>query len=474
MPVHIPQPGRHFTSYRLRYVLASTWAGYAGYTMARRPFSVARSVIEQDVGISKYESGTVDTAFLLAYTVAQLFYGSLLKGRYSPKNILVCGLIGSALCCLLLASSSSGFAFAAAWAMNGCFQAAGWASCITILTPWLNSNERGRIMGLWGTNMAAGGIIGNVVTSMLIGAGYSWRSAVLIDAFALVGIAAFMALTLVGHPNLAGFVSSAQQAEGVAWRTLTQGGEGYFTVDGAFVNTGKPIDVNASSTSAASATNSSADNGSGQLSFLETLRIQGIASISLSYFFHKLVRYALMFWLPYYFSKELHYTTVQAGYVASALDVGGVAGSVLSGIVSDKYAGGHRRATVILFFAAGMALSTAFFVLLKSFIASSMVGSVTVSFLVGFFAFAIDSLMSGSYLQDYCERINVLPYMGAISGVVGGIATAGSIAQGYLTVAVSDASWDTLFGILALLTVFAGLLMWTPVKMELASHSVKK
>lgn len=447
-----------FLSFRMTRVLVSLWFGYAGYTMARRPFSVARSSIEIETGLTTFESSSVDTAFLLAYTVGQLMYGSYVKGRYSSRAILLIGLIGSAASCLVVALSSSGLVFMLSWAANGLFQAAGWASCVTILTPWLSSNERGRVMGLWGTNMAVGGIAGNVMTSYFMGAGMSWRIAVGADVVVLLIIALYMASSLVHHPNLAGYLSSKQTADGVgSWSELS-GLPGYFNLDGEYIPS-------------ASGANGRKDNSSaiadGRMSFVEVLRVPGMAAISASYFFHKLVRYALLFWLPYYFNKELGYSAASAGYISASVDVGGVLGSVAAGMFSDWYAGGTRRALAALYFVIGMAISTALFVVAKPLLATSVVACCFTSGLVGFFAFAIDSLMSGSYLQDYCERINVLPYLGAISGVVGGIGAAGSIAQGYLTVAFSNASWDVLFMALSFMTAGAGALMWTPIKAEM-------
>ncbi|CUG08162.1 MFS transporter-like protein, putative [Bodo saltans] len=471
-----PASAKSLESVRLTRVLLSLWAGYAGYTMARRPFSVARSEIEEETGISKFASSSVDTAFLLCYTVAQLMYGSYIKGRYSPRSILLAGLVGSALCCLIVALSSSGLMFTLAWGLNGCFQAAGWASCVTILTPWLASSERGRIMGIWGTNMAVGGILGNVITSYLMGRGFSWRWAVAADVVILIAVAVYMGSTLIHHPNLAGFLSSQQSADGLTWHDLTSD-DGHFTVDGEFVPrvSGELGNSKAANGNATAAGPSSVGSGSeGRLSFGETLRVPGIAAISASYFFHKLVRYALMFWLPYYFNKELGYSIVAAGYMSASVDVGGVLGSVSAGFFSDWYAGGTRRAQATLFFVIGMAISTALFVVMRGALVGSVAACCFVSGLTGFFAFAIDSLMSGSYLQDYCERVNVIPYLGAISGVVGGIGAAGSIASGYLTVALSGASWNVLFSVLAAMTVFAGGLMWTPIRAEMMTPPSRK
>ena len=194
--------------------------------------------------------------------------------------------------------------------------------------------------------------------------------------------------------------------------------------------------------------------------------LPGVLAIGMSYFFHKLVRYALIYWLPYYFTKELSYAPTTAGYVASALDVGGVAGSIISGIISDRIAGGTRRAFSCVLLGGGMTVSLILFVLAKPLLAASSAVAAGSAFLCGFFAFGIDSVMTGSLVQDYADRLKVPQQLGAISGFIGGVGTAGSILQGPLTAGITDSSWDLLFVILVGLTVLAMALMYQPLKLE--------
>eukprot|EP00662_Eupelagonemidae_sp_cell21_P014022 gene14022-43724_t len=59
---------------------------------------------------------------------------------------------------------------------------------------------------------------------------------------------------------------------------------------------------------------------------MELAALPGVLGMSASYFCQKLVRYSLLFWLPYYLSKQLGYSAVLAGYVSSAFDFGGIMG----------------------------------------------------------------------------------------------------------------------------------------------------
>jgi hypothetical protein len=64
--------------------------------------------------------------------------------------------------------------------------------------------------------------------------------------------------------------------------------------------------------------------------------------------------------------------------------------------------------------------------------------------------------------------------MGPISGLIGGLGSAGSIAQGALTVALTSESWTVLFAALAGLTAVAGGLMWRPIRIEIMQNRSSK
>lgn len=451
--------------FRVRFwrVLAVTWLAYVGYVTGRRPFSVCRSEIERETGISRYTSGMVDTAFLIAYTVGQLMFGSYIKGRWSTRKILAGGVLLSGVSCALLSFVSAGELFVVIWFLSGLVQAVGWATCITIVSPWLMSHERGMVMGLWGTNQAVGGVVGNALTSFVLGYTSSWRVASMVDAVLLFVVGSLILLLGGDHPNKHSFLAPGQESPDLPnYEALLKLKGTTQSVDGEIL---APQDT---------AQRAGAAPAGSSLSLMSTLAIPGVCGIAFSYFFHKLVRYSLIFWLPYYYTKELQYTPATAGYVSSVLDVGGVLGSVASGVFSDYYGSGKKRALSSVLLVAPLILSLLGFVFTKALLAQSVLYCGLVAFSCGFFAFAVDSLMTGAMLQDFAERQGVAAHVGAISGVIGGVGTAGSVLQGYVTVALSDQSWATLFASLSMLSVVASALMWYPVKLERHQNAVAK
>ena len=60
------------------------------------------------------------------------------------------------------------------------------------------------------------------------------------------------------------------------------------------------------------------------------------------YFFLKITRYSLLFWLPLYLVQRMQYNESQAGYTSSLLELVGFSGALIAGYVSDRLLNGRR------------------------------------------------------------------------------------------------------------------------------------
>ncbi|KAH9601667.1 Major facilitator superfamily [Trypanosoma melophagium] len=466
-----------YTGMRFIHVFVVLWITYATYTMGRRPFSVARADIQRDTGLTAAQTSIVDTVFTVTYTVGQLGYGYI-KKDLGNKEILLYGILLSSLSSMLLAFSSSLLFFCLAWALNGFAQAAGWATCLSILNYWIFPQERGRVMGWWSTNMAVGGVVGNVLPAFLIGQGFSWRLAVSLEAMVLIVVGGIIFFSLIQHPNMVRLPSVQQLEEEIVtaeflqeieYLRLNKDGEIRSPMRSLVSTDSIPVQriKNGSSNERISIDNNAYASS---LTFCQITLIPGVGGICLSYFLHKLVRYGFMFWLPYFAVEELKYSTESAGYVASFFDIGGVIGTIASGFCSDWLFRGKGRTRVILLFTLGMIITTwSFGAFSHIFVESVTLCTVAVAG-VGFFSFAIDALMSGSFLLDFLENAQLTGQSGAITGVVGGMGSAGSIFQGIFTVVLSSSSWSTLFYSFSLASTVASLCLIHPLESELRNR----
>ena len=61
-----------------------TWICYASFYLTRKPFSVVKSQLKTELGLSTAELGVIDTSFLAAYAFAQLVLGPLMR-RLCPN-----------------------------------------------------------------------------------------------------------------------------------------------------------------------------------------------------------------------------------------------------------------------------------------------------------------------------------------------------------------------------------------------------
>ena len=95
-----------------------------------------------------------------------------------------------------------------------------------------------------------------------------------------------------------------------------------------------------------------ADSGS----FWEAARNPEVWILAGMYFFLKITRYSLLFWLPLYLVQRMQYSDAWAGYTSSLFELVGFSGTLIAGYVSDRLLNGRRYpvgATMLFLLAAG-------------------------------------------------------------------------------------------------------------------------
>lgn len=373
-----------------------TWLAYATSYMGRKGFSVAKRSLEQSLGLSRAELGLIDTAYLASYAVGQ-FANGLLGDRIGARWLVGPGLLLSALACALFGASSSALLFALLFVVNGYAQSTGWPGNTRAMSEWTTAQNRGSVMGLWSTCYQIGGIAATALAGWLL-ARHGWRSAFFVPALlmAVVGVAVLF------------------------W--LRRG----------------PGAVPAASVAAAAA--------GPQRSLLLSPELW---SYGLSYFCIKLIRYSLLFWLPYFLAEALGYTDEIAAYTSVSFELGGTVGVVVVGALSDRVRWSRAAVSAVCL----VALAVALFVY-KSLLFELAPGSLrdVVNLvglgLIGAALFAPDSLLSGAAAQD----IGGARGAATATGFVNGMGSVGAILQGYMTAEVSKShGWQALF------MVFVGL-----------------
>ncbi|MDT8300464.1 MAG: MFS transporter [Sedimentisphaerales bacterium] len=182
--------------------------------------------------------------------------------------------------------------------------------------------------------------------------------------------------------------------------------------------------------------------------------------ISIMYFFTKMGRYALLFWLPLYMVEHLGYSLAEAGYTSILYEGVGFAGVIAAGYVSDKLFQA-RRMPVGALGMWGLAITCFFHPQLAAW---SHLGNAIGISLIGFFTYGPDALMSGAAAIDACSP----KAAGLASGVINGVGSIGQIASGFIVAFIaSKYGWDNLFYFFVVISFIAGCLLalkwnWIP------------
>jgi len=229
----------------------------------------------------------------------------------------------------------------------------------------------------------------------------------------------------------------------------------------------KPTDVGlpeiAEDGSADDQSSQSTTSGSGPSSkeiFALVLRNPMIWLISLMYFFTKMGRYAIFFWLPLYMVEHLGYSLAEAGYTSILYEALGFAGIVAAGYVSDKLFQ-SRRMPVGALGMWGVAITCLFHPQLAGW---SHLGNAIGISLIGFFTYGPDALMSGAAAIDAGSP----KAAGLAAGVINGVGSFGQMLSGFIVAYITTRlGWDSLFYFFVAIHAVAGCLLaikwnWVP------------
>ena len=402
------------TPRRAWIVWSVTWLSYATYYFGRKNLSVTKAAIGRSLG--SHALYGVETAYLAAYALGQ--YGSgWLGDRVGARKLVGVGMLVAAAASFAFGLWSTGALFLVTAAINGLAQSTGWPGNVKAMQEWTTLENRGRVMGVWATCYQVGGIAATAFAASLLARG-GWRAAYYGPAvvLAIVGVIALWLIPRRGE------LQSARGADRGA-------------PDG-YGETEHPAEQPERDRAARRAVALSA-----------TVWWYGA-----SYFFIKLIRYALLFWLPFYLETVLHYGGSQAGYFSTSFEIGGIVGTMALGALSDRLPGVPRS---ILCAASLVGLAVALFVYTSIGGLGHAVNFIVMA-LVGALLYGPDTLLSGAAAQDLGG-----PRAAALAiGMINGLGSVGAVSQEFITRTVSRSSgWNAVFYVLLASAVAAALLL---------------
>ncbi|XP_076643449.1 major facilitator superfamily transporter 16 isoform X1 [Halictus rubicundus] len=362
-------------------ILALTYLAYTCYHMTRKPISVVKNVLSLncsslspppnflinstnrdtwcdwapfDTENAPALLGILDSAFLFAYAAA-MFLSGFIAERVNLRYFLTFGMLASGISCYLFGIARpynihSLWYFVLVQAIAGVFQTSGWPGVVTVVGNWFGKGKRGLIFGIWNSHTSLGNILGTIIAAEFVES--DWGLSFMIPGITM-GLAGFVIfLFLVPNPIDIGcippvppgyrkfdVIHSSDDSSGIEdCGNCNNDIEDRLIYRCAYR---EQIGVNETSTRSETSPILSRHrrphnhHRGNAIGFMGALAIPGVIEYSLSLFFAKLVSYTFLYWLPLYISASTTYGATFSADISVLFDVGGIAGAIAAGILSD-------------------------------------------------------------------------------------------------------------------------------------------
>ncbi|KAM6432294.1 glucose-6-phosphate exchanger SLC37A4 isoform 1-T1 [Liasis olivaceus] len=190
-----------------RFVIFTTmYTGYTLYYFNRKTFSFVMPSIMEEIHLDKDDLGLITSSQSAAYAISK-FVSGILSDQMSARWLFSSGLLLVGLVNMLFSWSSTVALFAGLWFFNGLAQGLGWPPCGKVLRKWFEPSQFGTWWAVLSTSMNLAGGLGPIVAA-LMALSYDWRTTLALSGSVCV-IASLVCLLLiknepsdVGLPNL--------------------------------------------------------------------------------------------------------------------------------------------------------------------------------------------------------------------------------------------------------------------------------
>ncbi len=292
-------------------IFFSITIGYGFYYMCRQSLSVIKKPVLDAGLLDAQQLGVIGAAMTFAYAFGKFFH-SFLADHSNARRFMSFGLLASSVVNLLCGFNELFIVFAILWGVNGWFQSMGIGPSVVSISHWFSNRERGTRYGMFSIAHNIGeGLIFIGTTFVVSRFGWHW-------GFWAPGlVCAIVALVLL--------------------RTLSDRPETYGLPPVAEYK-------NDHAGSAASAT--AAEIKVMQIAVFKNpwVWVLGISS-ALMY----MDRYAINNWGILYLQEIKGYSLQEAGFVLSFFAIIGFFGSILSGLVSDRFFAARRNVPTLIY-----------------------------------------------------------------------------------------------------------------------------
>lgn len=290
-------------------VFLSITLGYALFYVLRLNFSVVKKPLLNSGLLDANQIGIMGSLFFATYGIGKCL-NSFLADRMNIKRFFAFGLFMSAAVTLAMGFTTSFAALLVLWGINGWFQSYGAGPCIVALNQWYSGRERGTFYGIWFASHNIGAALTYLVTAGLV-MHYSWKMGFIVPGLMCMVGSLLIYKFMYDRPQVYGLPSVAEYKNDFA-------GEG------------------------------SKDKSVGSLQW-EVVKRPAVWILGLSSCCCYIARYAIESWGIVFLTEVKGYSTMGASGLLSTMQIAGIFGTVLCGLVSDKFFNHKRNMPCLIF-----------------------------------------------------------------------------------------------------------------------------
>lgn len=296
-----------FRRNRLMIMIAVTGGYGLAYTCRLALGVVKKPLI--DAGLFTPEQlGLIGSAFFYSYAIGKLGSG-FLADHVSPRKFLALGILLSALCNLGMGFATLTGVAMALWGLNGWFQSFGGPASVVSMTHWFSNRERGFYYGVWSISHGLGEGLTFLVTGALVGA-LGWQAGFWGPGLLCLGVAAASLWMMKDRPQTLGLPHVA------AWK-------------------GEPPPA--------------PPTASLWRTQISVFAIPAVWVLALSSALMYVTRYAINSWGVLYLQEARGFSLAEATGILTINTVGGMAGAVAFGFISDRFFKARRPPVNLIF-----------------------------------------------------------------------------------------------------------------------------
>ncbi|XP_078538336.1 glucose-6-phosphate exchanger SLC37A4 isoform X2 [Lissotriton helveticus] len=406
-------------------IFTAMFVGYTLYYFNRKTFSFVMPSVMEEISLDKDDLGLITSSQSAAYAISK-FISGVLSDQMSARWLFASGLLLVGVSNVFFSWSSTVPIFAVLWFFNGLAQGLGWPPCGKILRKWFEPSQFGTWWAVLSTSMNLAGSVGPIIATVLA-ASYSWRSTLSVSGLICVAVA-FLCLAMIKN---------------------------------------EPADVGLKNIEPGSKKDSSGD----QSTLKEFLLSPYLWLLCWGYLVVFGAKTCCTDWGQLFLIQDKEQSALMGSSYMSALEVGGLVGSIAAGFLSDRAVArvglrshGNPRHGLLLSMMAGMAVSMYLFRVTVT-PESSKLWILTLGALFGFSSYGPIALFgviaNESAPSNFCGTSHAIVALAAnVGGFLAGLPFS-TIAKYY--------SWDTAFWVAevtcAITTVLFFLLRNTRTKM---------